>query len=96
MIKVRLGVHAGMAPRRRRWAATAGVAMVGTLLTACGPAHPAALARPTASAGAPASGTADCDSVTTCYTPHQLQVAYGIRPLLAHGINGTRRDRGPA
>jgi subtilase family serine protease len=27
--------------------------------------------------------------VTTCYTPHQLQVAYGIRPLLAHGINGT-------
>jgi subtilase family serine protease len=24
----------------------------------------------------------------TCYTPHQLQVAYGIRPLLAHGING--------
>ena len=89
MIKVRLGVHAGMAPRRRRWAATAGVAMVGTLLTACGPAHPAALARPTASAGAPASGTADCDSVTTCYTPHQLQVAYGIRPLLAHGINGT-------
>ena len=89
MIKVRLGVHAGMAPRRRRWAATAGVAMVGTLLTACGPAHPAALARATASAGAPASGTADCDSVTTCYTPRQLQVAYGIRPLLAHGINGT-------
>jgi subtilase family serine protease len=88
MIKARLGVHAGMAPRHRRWAATAGVAMVGALLAACGPAHPAALTRATASADAQASGTADCDSVTTCYTPHQLQVAYGIRPLLARGING--------
>ncbi len=50
MIKVRLGAHPGMATRRRRWAATAGVAVVGTLLTACGPAHLAALARSTASA----------------------------------------------
>ena len=36
----------------------------------------------------PASGTADCDSVTTCYTPQQFQVAYGIKPLLDRGIDG--------
>jgi subtilase family serine protease len=35
-----------------------------------------------------AGSTADCDSVTTCYTPQQLQVAYGVRPLLDHGIDG--------
>jgi subtilase family serine protease len=39
-------------------------------------------------AGPPAGSTADCDSVTTCYTPQQLQVAYGIKPLLDRGING--------
>ncbi len=40
------------------------------------------------SATAPNSGPLDCDSVTTCYTPRQIQVAYGIRPLLARGIAG--------
>jgi subtilase family serine protease len=45
-------------------------------------------------AAAPLSGTAaasgplDCDSVTTCYTPRQIEVAYGIRPLLVRGIDG--------
>jgi subtilase family serine protease len=37
---------------------------------------------------APAGSSADCDSLTTCYTPGQIQVAYGIRPLLARGIDG--------
>jgi subtilase family serine protease len=40
------------------------------------------------SATAPSSGPLDCDSVTTCYTPRQIQVAYGIRPLLERGIDG--------
>jgi subtilase family serine protease len=40
------------------------------------------------SATAPTSGPLDCDSVTTCYTPRQIQVAYGIRPLLARRIDG--------
>ncbi len=40
------------------------------------------------SATAPASGPLDCDSVTTCYTPQQIEVAYGIRPLLERGIDG--------
>ncbi len=64
-----------------RPATTAGLALTGLLLTAC----TAAAARP---ASRPAGGTADCDSVTTCYTPQQLQVAYGIRPLLNRGIDG--------
>ncbi|HET6187744.1 MAG TPA: S53 family peptidase, partial [Trebonia sp.] len=41
------------------------------------------------STGSPSGGsTTDCDSVATCYTPQQLQVAYGIKPLLDRGING--------
>src|SRR6478672_6357477 len=36
----------------------------------------------------PATATGDCDSVTTCYTPRQLQAAYGILPLLEHGTDG--------
>ena len=65
------------------------------LLAACAPTHTASGghtagattgASPTAS---PSGGsTADCDSVTTCYTPQQLQVAYGVRPLLDRGIDG--------
>ena len=61
------------------------------LATACSPAQTGV-----ASSGGPArqpaapppSSTADCNSVTTCYTPQQLQVAYGIKPLLDRGING--------
>jgi subtilase family serine protease len=34
------------------------------------------------------SGTADCDSIATCYTPQQLEVAYGVQPLLQDGIDG--------
>ncbi|HEY3844190.1 MAG TPA: S53 family peptidase [Acidimicrobiales bacterium] len=33
-------------------------------------------------------GTADCESVATCYTPQQLEVAYGVQPLLQRGIDG--------
>ncbi len=32
--------------------------------------------------------TADCESVATCYTPQQLEVAYGVQPLLQRGIDG--------
>jgi subtilase family serine protease len=71
-------------------------AAIGLLVAACGPAQVASDASPPAGATAAASSTAsssgastaDCDSVTTCYTPQQLQVAYGIRPLLDRGING--------
>ncbi len=36
----------------------------------------------------PTSGTAECNSVTTCYTPQQLEVAYGVQPLLKSGTDG--------
>jgi subtilase family serine protease len=69
----------------------AALPLAALLATACGPAHTGA-----ASSGGPArqpaapppSSTAECNSVTTCYTPQQLQAAYGIRPLLDRGING--------
>ncbi len=32
--------------------------------------------------------TGDCNSIATCYTPQQLEVAYGVTPLLSRGING--------
>ena len=33
-------------------------------------------------------GTGDCTSLLSCYTPQQLEVAYGVRPLLQRGIDG--------
>jgi len=40
------------------------------------------------SATAPASGPLDCSSLTTCDTPKEIEVAYGIRSLLERGIDG--------
>jgi subtilase family serine protease len=76
--------------RRLRLLAAA-VPLAAVLATACGPAQTGAASsgRPAQQPSArPSSSTADCDSLTTCYTPRQLQVAYGIRPLLDRGING--------
>jgi subtilase family serine protease len=79
-------------PRGRRLRLLAAAMPLAALLaTACSPAQTSA-----ASSGGPArqpaapppSPAADCNSVTTCYTPQQLQVAYGIKPFLDHGING--------
>jgi len=56
------------------------------MVATAGGSSPAAA---TTSAGtAAASGTADCDSVTTCYTPQQIRVAYGIKPLVDQRIDG--------
>jgi subtilase family serine protease len=65
----------------------AGAAVLPMIIAACGPPSAAPSHAGTASPGA-AGRTADCASVTTCYTPQQLQVAYGVRPLLEHGIDG--------
>ena len=56
--------------------------MAGVVVTA-GSYSPAG---PTAAAFA--SSSADCSSLTTCYPPRQLEVAYGILPLLDHGTDG--------
>jgi subtilase family serine protease len=63
------------------------VAVTGLLVVACG-SGPQGGGATVAPPAAPVAATADCDSVTTCYTPRQLQVAYGIRPLLDRGIDG--------
>jgi subtilase family serine protease len=87
MIKAPAAVPRG---RRLRLLAAA-MPLAALLATACSPAHTGIASsggparQPTAP---PSSSTADCNSVTTCYTPQQLQVAYGIKPLLDRGING--------
>jgi subtilase family serine protease len=93
-----IGFRPNTARRRRLLGRMSGPATaIGLLLVAaCGPAPAASDAGPAAGATAgarsaaspPGGSTADCDSVTTCYTPQQLQVAYGARPLLNRRING--------
>jgi subtilase family serine protease len=78
------GTRPGITPRRTIGVVAAGLATTGLLVAACGSITTAASASP----GLPGGGTADCDSLTTCYTPQQLQVAYGVKPLLDRGING--------
>jgi subtilase family serine protease len=92
-----VGFRPGMA-RCRRWPGrVSGLVMaIGLLAAACGPAHTAATgtatahgtARPSSSASPPPGSTADCASAATCYTPQQLEVAYGVQPLLRRGIDG--------
>src|SRR6266853_6788379 len=79
-------------PRGRRLRLLAAAMPLAALLaTACSPAQTGAASssgparQPTAP---PPNSTADCTSLTTCYTPQQLQVAYGIKPLLRRGITG--------
>jgi subtilase family serine protease len=85
-------------PRRRRLRLLAVVMPLAALFaTACSAAQTGAAssgparqptAPPPSSTAPPPSSTADCNSLTTCYTPQQLQVAYGIKALLDRGING--------
>jgi subtilase family serine protease len=71
--------------RRRRLPLAAGIALTG-VMAGTGLSSPAAVA--SASAAPANGGVADCISLTTCYTPHQLEVAYGVLPLIEHGTNG--------
>jgi subtilase family serine protease len=88
MIKFRPGPPAGAAPRLRLRAVAAGIVVTGMLIAACGSGPAAGRTAGTVSADQPVGKTGDCDSLTTCYTPHQLRVAYGIQPLLDRGIDG--------
>ena len=74
------------------------VAVAGLLAAGCtaGPrggsaAVSPATTGPAGAVGSPAARagvTEHCDPGTTCYTPAQLQVAYGVKPLLGRGIDG--------
>jgi subtilase family serine protease len=63
---------------------------IGLLVAACGSAPTATAGAATAHAAAQSSAgpPADCESITTCYTPQQLETAYGVQPLLRRGIDG--------
>jgi subtilase family serine protease len=85
----------GMAGCRRLPGRISGLAIAtGLLVAACGPAQTAATstatthgtATPSSSASQRPSSAADC--ATTCYTPQQLEVAYGVQSLLRRGIDG--------
>ena len=78
---------------RRLLPAAAGLAVAGLLITAAcgsGPTRAASGAGPAKSASSPGGigSTADCNSLATCYTPQELQVAYGVKPLLNRDIDG--------
>lgn len=79
--------------RLRMLAVTMSIAAL--LATACGRVHEAAAgdaavsgtAQPSYVSPSPSSAGV-CGSGVTCYTPQQLQVAYGVKPLLDRGIDG--------
>jgi subtilase family serine protease len=51
--------------------------------------HPTASQPSSSTAGArPVTAPGDCIATTTCYTPRQLEAAYGILPLLDRGTDG--------
>ncbi len=71
----------------RRLRATAGLAAAGILLAAGGCSSPSSAdSRP--STPARSTGPADCLTTSRCYAPRQFREAYGIQPLLDHGIDG--------
>jgi len=90
-----VGFRPGIARCRRLPGRVSGLVIAtGLLVAACGSAQTAATgtatahgtATPSSSASPPPRSTADC--TTTCYTPQQLEVAYGVQPLLQRGIDG--------
>src|SRR5579871_3449241 len=72
-------------PRRWRRAVAAGVAGVCLLV---GVRVSYSTSEEAAAAGPASSSAAECNSVSTCYTPRQVEVAYGVLPLLARGVDG--------
>ena len=86
----------GIARCRRLPGRVSGLAIaIGLLVAACGPAQTSTTgaatthgtATPSSSASPPPRSTADC--AASCYTPQQLEVAYGVQPLLRRGIDGS-------
>jgi subtilase family serine protease len=73
--------YTGIIQNGLRPAVAVAVVVAGLLAATPGPATAASAAR----AGGP---TADCDALTACYTPQQVQVAYDVTPLLGRAIDG--------
>jgi subtilase family serine protease len=84
-------------PRPRLLATAAVLCVVATvtLATACSSSVSTPQAGPASGTAPSAGGTTrsaggpgGCSPGTTCYTPQQLEAAYGVRPLLRRGIDG--------
>ncbi len=92
MCSCRLAAYAATVTRRthfRRAGTTAFcVAAAMMLAAACSAGSGTPRARPAGTAARTSEGTADCASAATCYTPQQLEVAYGVKPLLQRRIDG--------
>jgi subtilase family serine protease len=82
-------VQIWVAKRRRRFtaAAVAALGVFGTFGALAASNLPATTPPAAATESAP-GGTGDCTSLQSCYTPQQLEVAYGVEPLLQRGIDG--------
>jgi subtilase family serine protease len=86
MCRLRLPADgAAMICRTRLLLASAEALCLFAAACSAAPAGSSSVRRPPAG---PPSGTAECTSVTRCYTPQQLEVAYGVGPLLHRGIDG--------
>jgi subtilase family serine protease len=68
-------------------AAVAAVAAVAAMAAVFGGGGSASFSA--SSRAANSTGLADCLSRSRCHAPRQFRVAYGIQPLLDHGINGS-------
>jgi hypothetical protein len=97
MTKVAPGVALRAERHRNRRAVVVALAITGLLVPACSTGAATRghsnLSTSRADSGSPASpqqpgSTADCNSVTTCYGPQQIETAYRIQPLLHRGIDG--------
>ena len=79
-----------MIPRSRLLAGAAAVSLAATMtLAACGSSSASRpQAGPTSGPAGSTSGPADSSSAATCYTPQQLEAAYGVQPLLQRGTDG--------
>src|SRR6266540_4514288 len=86
-IKLPVGPGASVV-RRRCLAAGIGLASIALMATSGAAGTWAPLAAAPAHATAASGDSADCRSLTTCYTPRRLEAAYGILPLLEHGTTG--------
>jgi subtilase family serine protease len=75
----------GFSRPARRLRVAAGLAAAGMLLAAGGCSSPAGPASKSPSADRVVS---NCLTQALCYAPRQFRVAYGIQPLLNHGIDG--------
>lgn len=68
----------------------AAIALVGVTLTALTAVAglPGRVAAASLTANTAAAGYTGCSSLASCYTPRQLEAAYGVLPLLEHGTDG--------